>query len=90
MKKEIFLSDASNISMNMPHNVEEKCAENKTSMNMPQNVEEMFAMNKMSRETPQNREKLLPRNENVPESATKPGETAAKEQKKAPGAIPGA
>ena len=45
---------------------------------------------KMSWEAPQNREKLQPLRENVPESATNPGETAAKEQKKAPGAIPGA
>ena len=45
---------------------------------------------KMSRKTPQNREKLQPPRENVLASATKSGETAAKEQKKAPGAIPGA
>ena len=44
----------------------------------------------MSRKTPQNREKLQPPRENVLASATKSGETAAKEQKKAPGAIPGA
>ena len=33
----------------------------------------------MSWETPQNREKLLPLRENVPESATKLGETIAEE-----------
>lgn len=34
--------------MNMPQNVDEMCAENKTSMNRPQNVEEMSAENKTS------------------------------------------
>ena len=68
-------------SMNMPQNMEEICGMNKTSMNMPQNVDEMCAMDKMPRETPQNREKLQPPRENVLGIATKPGETAAKEQK---------
>ena len=47
-EKEIFLSDDSNISMNMPQNVDEMSAMDKTSMNMRQNVEEMCAMDKMS------------------------------------------
>ena len=69
------------MSRKTPRNVEEISLSSKTSSFYRQNVEEMRAQKKMSMKTPQNQEKTSLWKENVPENATKPGETIARDRK---------